>query len=243
MHEQKSTSNEELEQLVIDLETSILTKETALFCLTTKNTNNVILPTPSAQIFNNLDEYFKRSCPQKRHEPNQIDQLKKGLLSSKYDPPPERNFDRILLKPECDPRQVTSSSSSVVDNSKDAQQQKIIKRSKPDVLSKADKLHEASGPLYQLKKFLNTNVCVLVRRRRTVPFVSRVIQLDGKLIMFDAHFNILLHDVEESFKYSTPDGRLEKRGRLKKKLFVRGDNIILVCEGYKVHNSVTMDYI
>lgn len=205
-----------------DLSTSKLTPDEAIKCLTGEY--NVIVPTPSARPCNNLDEYLHKSTLNTRKTPNDAKQTtsKKNSrrVSNSSEPfavPLVRNFERILKKTNGS-QEVQASPSSMPTKPKKA---------RSDVFSKTEQIETNSGPLSHLKKRLNQKVKVLIRRRKKVPYVSRIIEYKGTLTMFDKHMNMFLKDVIESFKYQK-DGKLLKRGRHRDGIVVRGDNVILV---------------
>lgn len=210
----------------ISLESDILSHDDAILCLTDQI--DVVVPVPDVGVCNNLDEYFIKSTistqrAQRISSNNPLKSLKSHNhlgTTSRTSPeqifvtPQVRNFEKILKK--TDDEQVTrnyQSSSST--------------RKKLDVFSKIEQLDPASGPLSLLKKKINSVVKVLIRRRQKVPFISRVIEYKGTLILFDKHMNLYLRDVIESFKYSQ-DEKLLKRARHRDDILVRGDNIILI---------------
>lgn len=197
--------NEDLR--TIDLGINVLTIESAIECL--RGDVDVVLPIPKAKPCNNLDEYFLKSTSNSQKN-----------LSKKTEPfavPLVRNFDKILKKPS-------------TDGEKDLG---FIHRSKKkkDVFSKSTSIELSSGRPPVLAQRLNQVVKVLIRRRRKVPYISRVIEYTGTLVMFDKHMNLYLQDVVESFTYSSGDNLL-KRARFRENILVRGDNIILIQSNY-----------
>lgn len=212
-----------------DLCSAKLSREDFLKCLRLEA--DVILPTPNAKPCNNLQEYLYRSTRGSRTSQGStsINSTTQDTAagSSKQQPsssrrtqsepfavPLVRNFDRILKKTDdllgdC-PGLVTPR-----------------RKQQPDVFSRVNQIQSASGPINVLKDRLNQYIKVLIRRRRKVPYISRVIEYKGELILFDKHMNLLMKDVIESFKYSL-DGKIHKRARHRDSLFIRGDNIILV---------------
>jgi small nuclear ribonucleoprotein (snRNP)-like protein len=205
-----------------DLSTSKLTVEDAIKCLTGEY--NVIVPTPNA----NLDEYLHKSTVNARRTSRDEYGLQ---TTSKKNPrrasnpsepfavPLVRNFERILKKTANSTQDVLASPSSMPTRPKKA---------KSDVFTKTEQIETNSGPLSHLKKRLNQVVKVIIRRRKKVPYISRVIEYKGILTMFDKHMNMFLKDVIESFNYQR-DGKLLKRGRHRDGIMIRGDNVILVA--------------
>lgn len=206
-----------------DLCSSVLTQDDFLRCL--RDEADVILPTPNAKACNNLDEYlYKSTCGSSKVRNSTTQDAaaisskqqssSKKTQSEPFAVPLVRNFDRILKKTddllgEC-PGLVTRK-----------------RKQKSDVFSRLDQIQSASGPINVLKNRLNQYIKVLIRRRRKVPYISRVIEYKGELALFDKHMNLFMKDVIESFTYSL-DGKIHKRARHRDSLFIRGDNIILV---------------
>lgn len=207
----------------IDLGSDLLTPADALDCLI--GPINVILPSPNVTACNNLNEYFAKSTAglHKAQSSGLESSTSKNLKDSKskfsqqpFAVPLVRNFDRILKKndnEECQPGTKTVSS-----------QQKKVKQ---DVFTKTEKSASTLGPLLLLRERLDKPVKVIVRRRRKVPYISRVIEYKGTLILFDKHMNVYLKDVIESFKYSL-GGQILKRARHRDDTLIRGDNVILI---------------
>lgn len=221
----------ETEKRLINLETDLLSHTTALECLNGRV--EVTLPNPNVIACNNLDEYYMKSTlstqkarRNKQDSSNSSESSEgennrrtpaKTSFKQPFAAPLVRNFEKILKKP--DDGQVMRGSPQLLN---------IVKRkSKADVFSKADRIDSSSGPLVLLKSKVDSVVKVLIRRRRKVPYVSRVIEYKGTLVLFDKHMNLYLSDVIESFKYSL-DEKLMKRARHRDNILLRGDNIILV---------------
>lgn len=185
------------EEIEINLETTILTEHLAAKCF--EPGTRVIIPMTNSQTCNSLSDYYNKSFGGKSPRKSNFFEL------------PARNFASILLDP-----------------SKDASEQdRRPKKKRPDVFKKIDELDHRSGPLNLLKQSLGKTIKVKVRRRRKAPYISRVIDFKGTLILFDAHLNLLMEDVTESFTYEL-DNQLLVRAREKKSFFLRGDNIILI---------------
>lgn len=189
---------------VINLTTDKLTSDDALQCL--RGEIEVIIPIPNIKPCNNLNEYFARSTSKSNKN-----------LPKKSEPfavPLERNFDRILKKP--------STSSEAI-----ASLTQRPRKQRPDVFSRAEKPDASTSRIPVLSKRLNQDLKVLIRRRRKVPYYSRIIEYRGTLVLFDKHMNLLLSDVVESFTYVSDD-KLMKRARFRDNIMIRGDNIILI---------------
>lgn len=129
--------------------------------------------------------------------------------------PLKRNFDRILKKNSVE----SDFGTTAFFNSKP---RKLLN----DVFNRVDRIERPSGLAF-LKNRLNSQIKVIIRRRRNCPFISRVIEYKGILNMFDKHMNLYMSDVIESFTYKM-DEKLIKRARHRYNIFLRGDNIILV---------------
>jgi small nuclear ribonucleoprotein (snRNP)-like protein len=206
-----------------DLSTSRLTTDDAIKCL--KGEYNVVVPTPNAKPCNNLDEYLYKSTLNARktakgdskQQGTSESQLRRRSTGSNepFAVPLVRNFERILKNTFQDAR--ASPGSMAV----------RPKRARADVFTKTEQIDAYSGPLSHLKKRLNKVVKVMIRRRKKVPYISRIIEYKGTLTMFDKHMNMFLEDVIESFKYQK-DGKLLKRGRHRDGIMIRGDNVIMV---------------
>eukprot|EP01084_Bolivina_argentea_P217333 369014_1 len=86
----------------------------------------------------------------------------------------------------------------------------------------------ASGPLSLLAHAVKTNSQVLVNMRNNHKLLARV-------KAFDRHFNMVLTGVKEIWTDSGSKGKGQKskpvnKDRYISKLFVRGDNVVLVIE-------------
>lgn len=213
-------------RVTYDLCSTALSPDECLRCL--KGEVDVIIPTPSAKACNNLEEYLYRStCGSKKAQstskrtpssqssvPESSPNTSNLSQSEPFAVPLVRNFDRILKKQdnllgEC-PGLVTRK-----------------RKQQLDVFTKIDQIKPETGPINVLKNRLNQHIKVLIRRRRKVPYISRVIEYKGELVLFDKHMNLYLKDVIESFTFSL-SGRLHRRARHRDNLFLRGDNVILV---------------
>ena len=166
--------------------------------------DSIKLPVPNAKIFNNLDEYFLKSF-------SQIKSLKPPKS-----PPKEikRNFDRILI--------ASGSQSS------SASQSSLRRRELPTILTR---MKQSSGPMSILYKSLNNRINILIRRRKASPiFSGRFARLNGLLIAFDKHCNLVMSDVDEKYqKYkSKTDLTVVHVNNHVNQLFIRGDNVILI---------------
>lgn len=219
---------------VYDLTLTKLTPDQALECLLTHDDSLVSLPTPNVRACNNLDEYMLKSTSKSSNitangkllsstsEPKYYDcanRFKKSTGSTSFSNEPlatplNRNFDRILKKTknadgELVPVPLYSTKKAKIQQ---------------DVFSKMD---TASLGLSLLKDKLDKKVKILIRRRRKCPYISRVIEYMGQLVLFDKHMNIYLRNVIESFSYNIGD-KLVKRARHRDNIMIRGDNIILI---------------
>lgn len=190
-----------------DLSTTRLSVDDALKCLTGEYFVGV--PTPSAKPCENLDQYLYRSKTKNYKGGDGKQQSSSKPLAV----PLLRNFERIMKQ------EARGSPSS---------RPTAPKKARVDVFTKAQQIQSSSGPILHLKNRLNQVVKVLIRRRKKVPYISRIIEYKGTLIIFDKHMNMLLRDVIESFKYER-DGKILKRGRHRDEIIVRGDNVILVA--------------
>lgn len=225
---QNQDDSMECDKKLINLEYDLLSQADAIQCL--NGQIQVTLPNPHINACNNLDEYFMKStlstqraqrCNHSHSDSPGSSRSSNGRRKSEFQQPFAaplvRNFDKILKK--TDEGQVMRGSPQLL---------KIVKRkSKVDVFSKADRLDSSSGPLVLLRSKQDRVVRVLIRRRRKVPYISRVIEYKGTLVLFDKHMNLYLSDVIESFKYSK-DEELMKRARHRNNILLRGDNIIWV---------------
>lgn len=206
---------------VFDLEAVTLNSDDALKCL--RDEAIAILPMQNIKACNNLAEYFLKSTlnSSKKHKSSDSKETKNSkpfrstFSTEPFAVPLERNFDKILKKTgsglDCKPKSTGTS-----------------KKTKSDVFSKADQIEAKSGPIVVLKERMGKTVKVLTRRRRKVPFISRVLEYKGTLVLFDKHMNLYLRNVIESFSY-TIENKLLKRARHRDSLMIRGDNIILVA--------------
>lgn len=202
-----------------NLESVVLKPEEALECLT--GLSEVILPIQNVRACNNLDEYFVKSTmnSRKKHKPDDSSTVKRSkpfqstFSKEPFAVPLVRNFEKILKKDENgEPIKGTYT---------------IAKKVKSDVFSRIEQIEPKSGPLAILKKRMGKSTKVLIRRRRKVPYISRVIEYKGILVTFDKHMNLYLKDVIESFTYTVGSKTL-KRARHRENLMIRGDNIILI---------------
>lgn len=170
---------------------------------------NVILPCPNAKTFNNLAEYFSKTFGKNKNDKQLLDAAKCEIpiLSAK-----ERFAKFIKPKLEDEPSSIQS----------------VSKKKLSTVLSKMDDA-EFKGPISLLHKSLNCRVKVFVRRRKHDNFgTARFAWLSGLLIVFDKHFNLVLSDVEESFKTLNQERQEVEVLNKTNKLFVRGACVLLV---------------
>lgn len=207
----------------IDLSATKLTAQDAFKCLVGEY--NVIVPTPNARPCNNLDEYFYKSTVNVRRPKNDQNRSTSFMSTTTKKPakpnepfsvPLVRNFEKILRR------------STPVGDASPSLLPTRPKKPKPDLFTRTNQIDTNSGPMSYLKGRLNNTVKVMIRRRKKVPYISRVIEYKGTLSMFDKHMNMYLKDVIETFKYEL-NGKLLKRGRHRDGIIVRGDNIILVA--------------
>lgn len=209
----------------IELGSSKLTPDEAFKCL--RGEYNVIVPTPNARPCNNLDEYFHRSTINARRTPksghnqsvcSSTSRSSRTLTQpqERFSVPLVRNFEKILRK------------TTPTGDASPSMQPSRPKKARHDLFSKTQQIKPNSGPLWHLKDRLNEPVKVIIRRRKKVPFISRVIEYKGTLGMFDKHMNMYLKDVVETFKYER-GGKILKRGRHRDGIILRGDNVILVA--------------
>lgn len=213
------------EKRTIDLAKVKLTPDEALTCLTDCQVD-VILPSPSVKACNNLEEYFYRSTLNlkksqsqshtKSSKPQRSAKKNHSFSSEVLAVPLTRNFDRILKRR--DSGDEFGSTSMFITRPKKIQQ---------DVFYKATHT-EKSSALNFLKERLGKKVKIQIRRRRKCPFISRVLDYRGKLVLYDKHMNVFLEDVIESFAYKSSDSMVVKRARHRANLFLRGDNIIVI---------------
>ena len=190
----------------------------------------VILPIPNAQACNNLDEYLYKSTATARRSSLNKSQTgseqrtkvsrKSSQFQEPFAVPLVRNFEKILKDkgPQASETQATGSDERTAKP----------KRHNQDVFTRAESLEVGSGPFAHLKSRMGKSVKVIVRRRKKVPFISRIIEYRGLLVIFDKHMNLHLKNVIESFTYSK-EGRILKRARQRDGIVLRGDNIILVA--------------
>lgn len=220
-----------------DLEKDLLSAEEARECLI-QGEDIVKLPVTSVTACANLDEYFARSTAKKKRtsscSSSRTSSCRLRDSSASISRPEQplsvplvRNFDRILKKPNVDCHQESSALLNIISRPR---------QKKPDLFSRLDKLDQSKGPLLHLKRNVDKTVKVLIRRRRKVPYISRTIEYKGTLVLFDKHMNLFLRDVIESFKYHL-NGKLMKRARHRDKVFIRGDNVILVSERENQHRA------
>ena len=210
--------------ITFDLSTTKLTPGDAIKCLTGEY--NVIVPTPNVRPCNNLDEYFHRSTlnsrkTTKNNHDRSLNSSRSGSrrVSQPCEPfcvPLVRNFEKILKK------------SSPSEEASPSLLPTRPKKARPDLFNRTEKIEANSGPLSHLRNRMNAPVKVIIRRRKKVPYISRVIEYKGTLIMFDKHMNLYLKDVIETFTYEN-DGKILKRGRHRDGIILRGDNVILIA--------------
>lgn len=224
---------------IYDFEQDLLSPEQARECLI-QDEDIVKLPVPSVKACDSLDEYFSRSTAKKNRTSSTCSsssrndsQNNKSLSTSitkheqPFSVPLVRNFDRILRKQSDAGPLETSALLNIISKPK---------KSKADLFTRLEQLDQSKGPLSHLKKNVDKVVKVLIRRRRKVPYISRTIEYKGTLVLFDKHMNLYLRDVIESFKYQI-GGKLMKRARHRDRMFIRGDNVILVSERANQHRS------
>lgn len=231
---QDCTSNfKEDDQLTLNLESITLSSDESAKYLTGEM--EITAPNSNNEARNSLDKYNVRGTTN-GSIPNQSsrDGMKaRGSSSNKmsdsdssqsnsvpFVPPLVRNFERILKKPENLEGNTQASAAPLGMVYKP-------RKTRADVFSKIQQLESKSGPIIHLRHRLNQIVNVLIRRRRKVPYISRVIDYKGTLVLFDKHMNLYLEDVIESFKYSRDD-EIRKRARHRDSILLRGDNIILI---------------
>ncbi|RWS13035.1 U7 snRNA-associated Sm-like protein LSm11 [Dinothrombium tinctorium] len=153
----------------------------------------LMIPVPNAKVFNNLDEYSRKSF---------------GNASIAV------HSSQSSLKRESFRRLFTAEQMATVSTK--------TWKEPPNVLSK---MQQRIGPLSLLTKCLNKRTKVLIRRRRRTENESeRFFWLTALLIAFDKHFNLVLYDVDEKC-----ESKCDLTERHFNKLFVRGDNVVLVC--------------
>lgn len=211
---------------VFDFCSAILTPDECLKCLNRKA--DVVIPTPNAKACNNLEEYLYKSTGGLRKNKSAVKKtpsnqastsgsLPSASILSQSTPfavPLVRNFDKILKKQD----NLLGECPGLVAK---------VRKKRADVFTKVEQIQPDAGPINVLKNRLNQHIKVLIRRRRKVPFISRVIEYRGELILFDKHMNLYMKNVVETFSYAL-NGKLHKRARHRDDLFLRGDNIILV---------------
>lgn len=158
------------------------------------------LPCPNAKTFNNLDEYYKKTFQR---------QIPIGQRSSSF------KIDRQFTeeqKAACLKPVATSDGNDHLTN--------VLTNMKREV-----------GPLTLLSNCLGKRIKVLIRRRKVGPLLSQFAWLSALLIAFDKHFNLVIYDVDETIRIkrvTSTQTTFETKERHSKKLFVRGDNVILV---------------
>lgn len=211
----ESKNQDELQRsLNIDLSKSLLTAEDAFRCLTDAHVK-IILPSPNARACNNLGEYFQKSTQNLPRNQNRNKSKTPSYHNETLAVPLVRNFDRILKKPSNSDE--FGKTSFLIDRPRRVQH---------NVIDKAQNV-KSNPNLIFLRDRINEKVKILIRRRRKCPYISRVIEYKGKLVLFDKHMNLFLDDVIESFSYNSGD-KLIKRARHRESVMLRGDNIIMV---------------
>ena len=157
------------------------------------------LPEPKARTFNNISEYanktFKKSTS--------IQASSSSSSSSK---------SSNLLQPEIQRKFTQEQINSLVPTKKHKQLDNVL-----TLMDKAD------GPLLLLKRSLGQIVRILVMKFKSASASKlRVSWMTARLIAFDKHFNLILHDVIEN----SMDGLESKIDQL----FLRGDSVILISD-------------
>ena len=85
-----------------------------------------------------------------------------------------------------------------------------------------------NGPMSVLQQCVGKRIRVLLRRRKLGDSGNHFAWLSALLIAYDKHMNLVIYDVDEIIglhRKMTNDSALAKHS---KKLFVRGDNIIII---------------
>ena len=126
------------------------------------------------------------------------------------------------------------------------------------IMTTFDFMRQARGPMALLKECHHSHVRVLIRRKRRVACLSEQFALvEGQLILFDRHLNLVLYEAKESIQTSqSPDHdddvgggdvqddkpKLEaekekqpllSRERFLNRVFIRGDSVVYVTHGNK----------
>lgn len=149
------------------------------------------LPQPKAKIFNNISEYANKTFQKSKMKPCT------SSCSSIVQPVIERKFTQEQIN-------------SLVQTKKYKQPDNVL-----TLMDKAD------GPLLLLKRSLEQTVRILVMKIKSSNCAKfKVSWLTGRLIAFDKHLNLIIHNVIES----SPDCSACPIDQL----FVRGDSVILI---------------
>ena len=153
------------------------------------------LPEPRAKLFNNISEYANKTFKK-----SAIEACTKKSKVDLSQPVIERKFTQEQIN-------------ALVPTKKPKQPENIL-----TLMAKAE------GPLALLKKSVGQTVRILVMKNKS-SHKSRlkVSWMSARLIAFDKHFNLILHDVIELVPETTQD--------VCDRLFLRGDNVIAVAKG------------
>lgn len=152
------------------------------------------LPEPKAKVFNNISEYANKTF--KKSSMAQASTSKSSHVASVI----ERKFTQEQIN-------------SLVPTKKHKQPDNVL-----TLMDKAD------GPLLLLKRSLGQTVKILVMKFKSCKTSRfKVSWMTARLIAFDKHFNLIIHNVIET----AMDGSLSSKCD---QLFLRGDSVILVCK-------------
>ncbi|UXI17207.1 hypothetical protein NH340_JMT03150 [Sarcoptes scabiei] len=194
------------EKIEINLDAEDLDPELLLFGGDRVHIN---IPVPEAPVFNNLDEYYRKSV-HKRNE---------SLLNSG----PKQNSSSVVK--EIENKRLLNS----------IRNEKVIKSTPKNISKLTDVIQKMSnehGPLSILYRSLNSSIKVLVRRMKASNLrEERFSWITGHLMAFDKHFNLILMNVIESYRHQMREKKNHEIYLIKKstkQLLIRGDNIILI---------------
>lgn len=154
------------------------------------------LPEPRAKLFNNISEYANKTFKKSAIEACS----KKSKVD--LDPPViERKFTQEQIN-------------ALVPTKKPKQPENVLTL-----------MEKVEGPLALLKRSLGKTVRVLMMKRKSCHKSRlKVSWISARLIAFDKHFNLILHNVIESVPESTQD--------VCDRLFLRGDSVVAVSSNF-----------
>lgn len=180
----------------------------AVLCLKNPRVALPKLPYPNAKIFNNLDEYYKKTFKRSQSMTGK----KLSLAAPEYSMP-DRKFTAQQIS-ECSLNKI-----------KYNQSKKEFKEPK-NVLT-----INSTGPQSLLSKCMGKRIRLMIRRRRGGPLLSQFSWISCLLVSYDKHFNLIVFDSDEVIQYKkghSDNCCIQKLERHSSKLFIRGDNLVLI---------------